>query len=307
MEGHLPRTGRAVLSWSLCQRKTLHQQHPKHPQLNWTQWHSRFSSIPRCLCSFQVTLDFRNWPPAHLTQALHKWLVHTKATGACTIFLRSSGMLPCRASMSWSPVDSTRAHRRWWWLFCWLPWWSCCQMTQNPSGSLLLGSGWCKAKGQRHVQGRWKLFQSQKIHRLEYYSLASHSQCDGIRTSSQGGGAFFPNRIDPYLSGLPTTYRVYPSIIWYYHDSKHYFFKNVFRMMLILHFIFILFIYLFFWLHHSACGILVPQPGTELTPLEAEVQIRSHWPTHHQGSPRACLFKEPFDLVIPLLRPRGSE
>ena len=38
-------------------------------------------------------------------------------------------------------------------------------------------------------------------------------------------------------------------------------------MKLILHFIFLLFIYLFFWLHHAARGILVPQPGTEHMPL----------------------------------------
>lgn len=65
--------------------------------------------------------------------------------------------------------------KRWWWLFCWLLWWPWCQMTQNPSGSLLLGSGWCKAKGQRHVQGRWKLFLSQQIYRLGYHSPASHT------------------------------------------------------------------------------------------------------------------------------------
>ena len=78
-------------------------------------------------------------------------------------------------------------------------------------------------------------------------------------------------------------------------------------MKLILHFIFLLFIYLFFWLRHAARGILVPQPGTEPMPLAAEVQIPSHWPTHHQGSPQAFIFKEPFDLVIPPTRPPGSE
>ena len=78
--------------------------------------------------------------------------------------------------------------------------------------------------------------------------------------------------------------------------------------MLILHFIFLLFIYFFFfWLHHAARGILVPQPGAEPMPLAAEVQIPSHWPTHHQGSPQAFLFKEPFSLGIPPTRPPASE
>ena len=37
------------------------------------------------------------------------------------------------------------------------------------------------------------------------------------------------------------------------------------------------FIYLFFWLHHAACGILVPQSGTELPSLS--VKSPNHWIT----------------------------
>jgi len=77
--------------------------------------------------------------------------------------------------------------KRWWWLFCWLLWWPWCQMTQNPSGSLLLGSGWCKAKGQRHVQGRWKLFLSQQIYRLGYHSPASHSMMESEPVLKEAG------------------------------------------------------------------------------------------------------------------------
>ena len=40
--------------------------------------------------------------------------------------------------------------------------------------------------------------------------------------------------------------------------------------------IFCLFIYL---LHHTACGILVPQPGIELGPSAVRVQSSNHWTT----------------------------
>ena len=40
-----------------------------------------------------------------------------------------------------------------------------------------------------------------------------------------------------------------------------------------------LFIYLFtFWLYCIACGILVPQPGSQPTPHAAEAQSLIHWP-----------------------------
>ena len=32
-----------------------------------------------------------------------------------------------------------------------------------------------------------------------------------------------------------------------------------------------------FWPHHVACGILVPQPGTELGPSAVRVQSSNHW------------------------------
>ena len=39
------------------------------------------------------------------------------------------------------------------------------------------------------------------------------------------------------------------------------------------------FIYLLFWLHHAACGILVPQSGIELRSLAVKVQSPNHWAT----------------------------
>ena len=36
---------------------------------------------------------------------------------------------------------------------------------------------------------------------------------------------------------------------------------------------------IFFWPHHSACGILVPQPGIEPRPLAVSAWSPNHWPT----------------------------
>ena len=35
--------------------------------------------------------------------------------------------------------------------------------------------------------------------------------------------------------------------------------------------------FFFFWLHHSACGILVPQPGIEPRPSAVKAQSPKHW------------------------------
>ena len=44
-----------------------------------------------------------------------------------------------------------------------------------------------------------------------------------------------------------------------------------------LEFIYLFFIYLFFWPHHVACGVLVPQPGIALALLPAwEAQGLNH-------------------------------
>ena len=40
-----------------------------------------------------------------------------------------------------------------------------------------------------------------------------------------------------------------------------------------------LLIYLFFWLHRTACGILVPQPGMQPAPPEVEVWSLNRWTT----------------------------
>ena len=42
---------------------------------------------------------------------------------------------------------------------------------------------------------------------------------------------------------------------------------------------YILFIFLIFWPHQAACGILVPWPGIEPTPPALEVRSLNHWTT----------------------------
>ena len=37
------------------------------------------------------------------------------------------------------------------------------------------------------------------------------------------------------------------------------------------------FFFFLFWLHHTACGILVPWPGIEPVPHAVEVQHPNHW------------------------------
>ena len=38
-------------------------------------------------------------------------------------------------------------------------------------------------------------------------------------------------------------------------------------------------IFILFFPHHHACGILVPQPGIEPVPLAVEAQSLNHWTT----------------------------
>ena len=40
-----------------------------------------------------------------------------------------------------------------------------------------------------------------------------------------------------------------------------------------------LFVFILFWPHCTACGILAPQPGIEPTPLALEMQSLNHWTT----------------------------
>ena len=39
------------------------------------------------------------------------------------------------------------------------------------------------------------------------------------------------------------------------------------------------FLFFFFWSHHAACWILVPQPGDEPVPPAVEVRSPNHWTT----------------------------
>ena len=48
-------------------------------------------------------------------------------------------------------------------------------------------------------------------------------------------------------------------------------------LSVILLYYFILF--LFFWPHHVACGILVPRPGIEPGPSSVKAQNPNHWTT----------------------------
>ena len=38
-----------------------------------------------------------------------------------------------------------------------------------------------------------------------------------------------------------------------------------------------MFVCFWFWLYHTACRILVPQPGIEPLPLAVEAQSLNHW------------------------------
>ena len=38
-------------------------------------------------------------------------------------------------------------------------------------------------------------------------------------------------------------------------------------------------LFIFFWLHHKACGILVPHPRIEPKPPAVEVWSPNHWTT----------------------------
>ena len=59
--------------------------------------------------------------------------------------------------------------------------------------------------------------------------------------------------------------------------------------------LFFLFIFNFFWLHHAACGILVPWPGIEPMPLAVEAWSLTHWTTREVPS---LLFSQPVNVGI---------
>ena len=59
-------------------------------------------------------------------------------------------------------------------------------------------------------------------------------------------------------------------------------------------FFFLFTIFIYFWLHDIACGILVPQPGIELTPTAVEVQSLNHEPL---GKPLVLLSHEPGEAL----------
>ena len=40
-----------------------------------------------------------------------------------------------------------------------------------------------------------------------------------------------------------------------------------------------MYLFFYFWLHHAACGILIPRPGTEPMPPAVEVRSLNHWTT----------------------------
>ena len=46
-----------------------------------------------------------------------------------------------------------------------------------------------------------------------------------------------------------------------------------------------------FWLHHTACGILVPQLGIEPTPPVLEVQSLNHWTAREVPMPTFSMGK----------------
>ena len=52
------------------------------------------------------------------------------------------------------------------------------------------------------------------------------------------------------------------------------------------------FFVLFFWLHCTTCGILLPLPGIKPTPPAVEVQILNHWNARETviGFINVCIF-----------------
>ena len=57
------------------------------------------------------------------------------------------------------------------------------------------------------------------------------------------------------------------------------------------------FLVFFFWPHHAACRILVPQPGIEPTPLAVEVRSLNHWTAREV--PGFCFFKTGQGFLTP--------
>ena len=64
--------------------------------------------------------------------------------------------------------------------------------------------------------------------------------------------------LPPYLEGRKKKKRKDLDFIIYFFFLKIFIIKFTF--------------FFFFWLHHSACGILVPQPGTEALPPAVDAQ-----------------------------------
>ena len=52
--------------------------------------------------------------------------------------------------------------------------------------------------------------------------------------------------------------------------------------------------FFFFWLHHVACGILVPQPGIEPVPPAAEARSLNHWTAREFSKNEILLFATPW-------------
>ena len=75
-----------------------------------------------------------------------------------------------------------------------------------------------------------------------------------------------------------------------------------------------MYLFFYFWLHHAACGILIPRPGIEPMPPAVEVRSLNHWTTRevpwlpvftckprpysqHALSPVPALFFSPWHLA----------
>ena len=52
-----------------------------------------------------------------------------------------------------------------------------------------------------------------------------------------------------------------------------------------------------FWLHYVACGIFIPQPGIEPTPLTVEARILNHWIGGKAPLPLVLMFSKPFSIL----------
>ena len=66
--------------------------------------------------------------------------------------------------------------------------------------------------------------------------------------------------------------------------------KNLVIMIIFQCNVFVFYLFILFWPCHTACGILVPQPGIKPMPPAVEAWSRNHWTTGEVPNAIICLF-----------------